>query len=418
MTIAGGATWDVIVVGGGVAGASTAMQLGIRGRRVLVVERERLGNGSTGRAAGLLGQLRSSRGATKILVDGVEIVRQLEERTDRDIYVQTGSLRVASTAERAAEVEHHVELGRTAGLAVHRIDKAEVADLVPYMRVDDLVAACYCPTDGHLQPADLHDAFVAVARQHGVEFRQHAPVRRVLSQEGRVMGVSLDDGDVHAPVVVNAAGPWSYTVADHASTRLPSAALEHFYLTTEINDAAVVDRLSPAVRDRELRIYSRPESGGLIVGMYGAVAVVRETERLPDDFDMSAMQPERDEADVARLVDVASRRFPFITPETPMKLTHGIMTFSPDCRPFCGPDRDIEGLYHCAGFSGHGIAQSPTVGLIMTQLILDGETPYDVDALAADRYFDEADLETRDQVESRCAQAYREYYGKVVISGE
>lgn len=413
-----GGPWDVIIVGGGVAGASTAMQLGIRGCRVLVLEREQLGNGSTGRAAGLLGQLRSSRGATKILVDGVEIVRQLENRTGRDIYVQTGSLRVASTPQRAAEVEHHIELGRTAGLDVQRIDNAEVARLLPYMRVDDLVAACYCPTDGHLQPADLHEAFVEVARQHGVEFREHAPVRCVLNQGDAVKGVSLDDGDIHARVVVNAAGPWSYTVADHAATRLHTAALEHFYLTTDANSAAVVDRFSPAVRDRELRIYSRPEAGGLIVGMYGAVAVVRDTEDLSDDFDMSAMQPLRDEADVAALIDVASQRFPFITHNSPMKLTHGIMTFSPDCRPFCGPDRDITGLFHCAGFSGHGIAQSPTMGLIMTQLILDGETEYDVDALAADRYFDQADLQTRDQVQHYCAQAYRDYYGKVVISGE
>jgi glycine/D-amino acid oxidase-like deaminating enzyme len=167
-----------------------------------------------------------------------------------------------------------------------------------------------------------------------------------------------------------------------------------------------------------LRIYSRPEAGGLIVGMYGAVAVPHDTERLSDDFDMSAMRPLRDESDVAALIDVAAERFPFLAPAAPMKLTHGIMTFSPDCRPFCGPDRDIQGLYHCAGFSGHGIAQSPTIGLIMTQLILDGETLYDVDALAADRYFDEPDLQSRAQIKRRCAEAYRDYYGKVVISGE
>ncbi|MCA9102725.1 MAG: FAD-binding oxidoreductase, partial [Planctomycetales bacterium] len=88
------------------------------------------------------------------------------------------------------------------------------------------------------------------------------------------------------------------------------------------------------------------------------------------------------------------------------------------CRPFCGLDRGVAGLFHCAGFSGHGIAQSPTVGVIMAQLILDGTTTYDVDALATDRFFDDPELQTRDDVKRRCATAYRDYYGKVVISGE
>src|SRR5690349_19920059 len=102
-------TADVIVIGGGVAGLSTAMQLAGRGAEVIVLERERLGNGSTGRAAGLLGQLRGNVEHTRMLIDGLAIVRELEKQAGVEIFVQTGSLRIAETAERATEISSLVE---------------------------------------------------------------------------------------------------------------------------------------------------------------------------------------------------------------------------------------------------------------------------------------------------------------------
>jgi 4-methylaminobutanoate oxidase (formaldehyde-forming) len=135
-------------------------------------------------------------------------------------------------------------------------------------------------------------------------------------------------------------------------------------LTTRPDSDHPVDRLSPAIRDRQNRIYSRPESGGLIVGTYEAEPVEYDTENLRDDFDMSAMKAARDDLNVAMLIQATQQRFPWINERTPMTITKGIMTFTPDGKPFCGKMPAIEGLYHCAGFSGHGIVQSPTIGLI------------------------------------------------------
>ncbi|MFP6603938.1 MAG: FAD-dependent oxidoreductase, partial [Pirellulaceae bacterium] len=120
-------TADVIVIGGGVAGLSTAMQLAQRGSRVIVIERERLANGSTGRAAGLLGQLRGTEAHTRMLMDGVEIVRELEERADVEIFVQTGSLRVAATPERAQEIKDLVAMGKSIFFEIDHIAQDEVA---------------------------------------------------------------------------------------------------------------------------------------------------------------------------------------------------------------------------------------------------------------------------------------------------
>ena len=406
-------TADVIVIGGGVAGLSTAMQLAMHGATVIVVERERLGNGSTGRAAGLLGQLRGTAEATRMLMDGVEVVKDLEQRADVEIFVQTGSLRIAETEQRAQEIVDLVAMGKDIGFDIDHIDNDEVAEKLPYMRSDDLLDACYCPTDGHLQPAELVSAYIRVGKSHGVRYQPNCPVEGVMIQGGRAIGVKTSNGPIHAPVIVNAAGPWSYLLADLADTVLPTAAVGHVYLTTRPDAAHPVDRLSPAIRDRHLRLYTRPESGGLIVGIYGEETVEYDMAKLPVDFDMSAMKARLDDIHVATLVYNAQQRFPWINERTPMTITTGIMTFTPDGKPFCGKMQDIEGLYHCSGFCGHGIVQSPTIGVIMSDLIRNGKTDYDIAAIEADRYFDVPGFQDRAEIKSRCYEMHAGYYGRV-----
>ncbi len=406
-------TADVIVIGGGVAGLSTAMQLATRGASVIVVERDRLGNGSSGRAAGLLGQLRGTTAATRMLMDGVEIVKELEQQADVDIFVQTGSLRVAATAERAQEITDLVAMGKSIDFEIDHLDNQQVAGLLPYMKTDDLLDACYCPTDGHLQPAELVSAYIKVGRSKGVEYRTDSPCQGLIIEGGRVTGVKTAGATLHAPAIVNAGGPWSYLLARMAEATLPTAALGHVYLTTRPDENNPVDRLSPAIRDRHLRLYARPESGGLIIGMYGEDCVEHDMETLPDDFDMSTLKARPDDLHLAMLIDAVEKRFPWINPRTPMTVTVGIMTFTPDGKPFCGTMPDIEGLYHCSGFSGHGIVQSPAIGVIMADLVLEGSTSYDIEAIEADRYFEMPGFQQRSDIKDRCYQMQAAYYGKV-----
>ena len=406
-------TADVVVIGGGVAGLSTAMQLATRGASVIVVERDQLGSGSSGRAAGLLGQLRGTAAATQMLMDGVEIVQELERKADVEIFVQTGSLRIAETSERAQEIIDLVEMGKSIDFEIDHLDNEQVAEFLPYMKTDDLLDACYCPTDGHLQPAELVSAYIKVGRSKGVEYRTDSPCLGLVMEAGRVSGVKTSGGTIHAPAVINAGGPWSYLLAEMAEATLPTAALGHVYLTTRPDEKNPVDRLSPAIRDRHLRLYARPESGGLIVGMYGEETVEHDMETLPDDFDMSALKARPDDLHLAILIDAAEKRFPWINPRTPMTVTMGIMTFTPDGKPFCGTMPDVEGLYHCSGFSGHGIVQSPAIGVIMADLVLEGNTSYDIEAIEADRYFEMPGFQQRSDIKNRCYQMQAAYYGKV-----
>jgi glycine/D-amino acid oxidase-like deaminating enzyme len=264
-----------------------------------------------------------------------------------------------------------------------------------------------------LQPAELVSAYIKIGKDRGVEYKINTPVTEVLLDGGRMRGVSAAGSEFHAPVVVNAGGPWSYLNAELADAVLPTAAIGHYYLTTRPDPAHAVDRLSPAVRNRNLRIYTRPESGGLIVGMYDEEPDRYDMRKLPVDFDMSRMKAARDSIQVAKLIDAAHQRFPWIDERTPMSITTGIMTFTPDARPFCGRMPDIDGLYHCAGFSGHGIVQSPAIGLIMSQLILDGTSTYDISSIEADRYFDMPGYIERAEIEAKCAAMAGNYYGKI-----
>lgn len=406
-------TSDVIIIGGGVAGLSTAMQLAGRGASVQVLERERIGNGSTGRAAGLLGQLRGNAEHTRMLIDGLAIVRELEQLAGVEIFVQTGSLRIAETAERAGEIAALVEMGKSIGFDIEHLPIEEVTRLVPYMRTDDLIDSCYCPTDGHLQPAELVATYMKVGKERGVQIKANTPVTEILIESGRVRGVRTAEAEYHAPVVLNAGGPWSYLNAELADEVLPTAAIGHYYLTTRPDPNHPVDRLSPAIRNRELKIYTRPESGGLIVGIYDDEPELHDMRKLPVDFDMSRMKAARDSIQVARLLDATSQRFPWINERTPMTITTGIMTFTPDGRPFCGELPDVKGLFHASGFSGHGIVQSPAIGLIMSQLILDGASTYDVKSIEADRYYDLPGYLTRDDIEQKCVAMAGSYYVKV-----
>jgi glycine/D-amino acid oxidase-like deaminating enzyme len=406
-------TADVIIIGGGVAGLSAAMQLALRRQKVIVLERQRLGCGSSGRAAGLLGQLRGTAEHTRMLADGLEIVKDLEQRAGVEIYVKTGSLRIAETPERAQEIKDLVAMGKSIGFNIDHISIAETARRLPYMKTDDLIEACYSPTDGHLQPAELVSAYHKAGKGLGVRYEINCPVEQVIIQGGQVKGVKTPRGEFHAPVVVNAAGPWSYLVANLAKETLPTAAIGHYYLTTRPDPNHPVDRLSPAVRNRHHRLYTRPESGGLIVGIYEAEPVEYDMEKLPKDFDMSAMKAARDNLNVALLIHLTQQRFPWINERTPMTISTGIMTFTPDGKGLCGPLPEVSGLFHCSCCSGHGIMQSPIVGKVMADLILDGKTKYDLAFMAADRFHDLPGYQERTDIKRKCYEMYASYYGQV-----
>lgn len=409
-----GNTADVIVIGGGVAGLSTALQLAARRQKVLLLEQGELASGSTGQASGLLGQLRSNAEAIRLLMDSMAVLQELQEQDGARLFTRSGSVRVAQNEARAAEIRRGVELGQAAGLEIYPIDARELKQRLPYLNTDDVLAACFCPIDGYLAPPELAQLYIRLARRNGVELRPHTPVEQIVVEGGKVVGCRAGGQLFSAPVGVNAGGPWSYLIADMAAQRLPTAGIGHCYFTFGPDPSHPIDPNSPTLRDRENLIYSRPtREGALHVGIYETEPVSYEMEALPAEFQMAKMRTDRVHPTIRALLASARRRFPFIGIETPLRITTGIMSWTPDGNALCGPLPDVEGLYHCAGFCGHGVMQSAAIGVLMADLILNGTCRYDMAQLEADRFFDLPEFMDRARVKASCVETYASCYSKV-----
>ena len=402
--------FDVIIIGGGASGCSTAMQLSLQGRSVLVLDKAQFGSGSTGQAAGLGAQLRSNPSETRLLMEGIEVVGEMERKLNEKIFTRTGSLHVAATEDRAGELRDFVESGKTIGFDIDLVDREFAKSRLPCMRTDDLIEFCYCPTDGHFAPSELLNGYIRIARDAGATFLSQTRVEDIMMSGGRVKGVQTAGASFFAPVVVNAAGPWSYLVAELTQTPMATATLGHYYLVTEPVPGVQISPTDAAIRDRANRIYSRPEMGGLLVGSYEQEPVEYSMEALPEDFQMSEIRIQRDNLNVALLIEAASRRFPFINERTPMSVTTGIMTFTPDGHALCGPVHDVEGLYYCTGFNGRGVFQSTSVGFLLADIICKGRSRYQMGHLDADRFSGEPWLGDRESIRTRCCDRYANHY--------
>ncbi|NUM53655.1 MAG: FAD-binding oxidoreductase [Candidatus Hydrogenedentes bacterium] len=408
-------SFDIIVIGSGVAGLSVAMEFARRGKRALVIERGPLASGATSRAAGLIGQMRSTPDGIRLLMDSIRIIREVEAQTGMRVLEQTGSVRVAQTHDRVVELQRDMDIARGAGLHVERVTASELEKLIPCMRADDVLDACFCPSDCYLEAPALALAYIAAGRQLDVTYIEHTRVESLRTSNGNAIGVRAADVDYDAPIVINAAGPWAHLVADYAQQFLPTAGIAHYYFTTKPEANIAINAASPSFRDRENRIYGRPCNGGIRVGIYEALPEHVDMAALSPNFQMSTVSADASKSVIRSLLDAASLRFPSITASTPMEIRGGIMAFSPDGGPLLGELEGVSGFYHCAGFCGHGVSQSAAIGPVVADLIMNGTCEYDLGQLRADRFSDWPSLHNRDAVVRSCLDVYANYYGKPII---
>lgn len=404
-------TFDAVSIGGGIAGLSVALHLADRGLSVAVVERATIASGSTGQASGLIGQLRSTPETTRMMMDSVEILRRMEERDGSRVFSATGGLRLATTPARAEELARHIAVARAAGLGVEEVSPAAAAADWPFARFDDALAAANVPTDGYLNPPELAALYARLCRAAGVAFFETSPVEAIETAAGRVSGVVAGELALSAPVVVNAAGPWSGGVAGAARASIPTAAIGHMYFTTAPAAGPLADPAFPTLRDREALIYARPtREGALRVGIYETEPVGYDMAALGPGFRMGEMKVDPDHPTARRLAEASRRRFPAIGPDAPLEFKAGIMTFTPDGFPLLGPSAELPGLFHATGFCGHGMTQSGVVGAIVSELIVDGSWRHSPETIAAAR-FEDAEFASRpEEVRARCEKVYSDYY--------
>jgi glycine cleavage system aminomethyltransferase T/glycine/D-amino acid oxidase-like deaminating enzyme len=366
----------IVIIGGGVGGASIAYHLAQLGERdVVLVDRNELTSGSTFHSAGLVGQLRASVSLTRMMMDSVELYRTLDCG-----WVQCGGIRLACTEEREQEVLRQVAWAKTFGLPLELLSAQEAQDLFPLMVTDGVRCASYLPTDGYLDPSQLTYALIEGARAGGHQVFTHTRVQDIAVADGRVRGVRTEWGEIEAEIVVNAGGMFAAEIGRLAGIRVPVIPFAHEYLVTQpFRDRAPGEHL-PTLRDPDLLVYYREEGAGLLMGGYERHSAPwsldeHQLDRIPADFNGRLL-----EEDWPRFEEIAtnsSRRVPAMENVKVTRLINGPEAFTPD-NEFCLGESDVRGLFVAAGFCAHGLAGAGGIGKVMAEWIVAGEPPLDV----------------------------------------
>ena len=350
----------VAIVGGGVAGTSLLYHLGVAGwEDVVLLEENELTSGSTWHAAGLCTQFNPSYNLTGLLRYSVELYKTLAAD-----YHECGSVRLATTPDRVDEFRHRAATAELLGVPVEIVGPEHVRELHPLIEVDDVLAAAYLPTDGHVDPSSLTRAFVADA---GDRVFRHAPVTALQRRNG-AWTLTTPKGEIRAAVVVDAAGQWAPKVARLAGADLPLVSLEHHYVVTDaIAELGGRERELPVLRDPDGSFYVRQEGAGLLVGPFERDTRPWEVE---DGFHARLLPPDLDRLERA-LTDAAARMPAFGTAGI-KNVVNGPDAYTPDGRCLMGPLPGLRDFHVLAGFSIFGIVFAGGAGRYAAEWIVDG----------------------------------------------
>lgn len=364
---------DVVIVGGGVTGTSVAYHLAKLGvDQVVVVERDLLASGSTGLSAGGIRQQFSTEANIRIMLESVKVFERFPEEFDAEIdFRQWGYLFLATTEEDWEAFQESVSLQKSLGLPVSLLSLEEIKEIASYLYLDDVIGGTFCPTDGYADPYSVAMGFTKKARELGVEICEKTEVVDIKVENGRVRGVVTNGGEIATPVVVNAAGAWAAQVGKMVGVELPILPYRRqIFVTAPFEE--LPERI-PMVIDFAPSFYFRREGPGILMGM-------------SDKEEPSSFNTNVDWDFLTRVVEKAVYRAPALERAGFMDGWGGLYAITPDDNPILGPIPGVEGLICAAGFSGHGLMQSPAVGRLIAELITSGETFVDLKPFRFERF--------------------------------
>jgi sarcosine oxidase subunit beta len=366
-------TAGIVIIGGGIMGASTAYHLARRGfGDVVIVEKDLLAQASTGLSAGGIRQQFSHPSNIRLSQEAVRVFERFEEEFDTDMeFRQVGYLFLAQSEDVWQEFLENVEIQRRFNVPVEVLSPEEMKHRWPYLNVEDLKGGTFCPEDGYADPYMAAMGFANAARRLGVRIEEQTKVTAIHQEGGRIRGVATTAGPISAPVVVNVAGPWGGEVAHMSGIDLPVKPYRRQVFVTQAFES--IPKPVPMILDIEPAFYFRGEGPGVLMGMSDP----DEPSSFHTNFDYGFME---------KIIDAAIHRAPILEEAEISRGWGGLYAITPDDNPIIGALPNAEGLFCAIGFSGHGFQQAPTVGRILSELILDGGTDFDLSPYAHDRF--------------------------------
>lgn len=378
----------IVIIGGGILGCSIAYWLTKYGERdVVLLEKHQLTDGATWHAAGLVGQLRSSRNTTRMLEQSVEMYRGLEAETGQAVdWRETGSLRLACSPERVMELRRLATMAKSFGLPMNIISAADAQQLFPLMSTVDVAAAAFLPTDGYIDPASLTQAVARGARNRGAVIIENCAVISISVDGRRCTTVHTATGHaVECEMVVNAAGMWGMEVGRMVGARVPAVAVEHQYMLSGPIDGYTPAELAamPTMRDPDNLVYYKPDGPGFLVGGYEPDTVAFGTDGIPSPFQRKLFEPNFDR--FAQLAERVALRTPEIEAAGIRKLINGAIPYSADADFVMGRAPELDNYYVATGFL-YGIAAGGGAGKMMAEWMLEGRPSLDLWPLDVRRF--------------------------------
>ncbi|MBI3978437.1 MAG: FAD-binding oxidoreductase [Chloroflexi bacterium] len=375
------ATADIVIVGGGVNGASIAYHLARKkAGRVLLLEKKFLASGPTGRSTALVRRFYPIEFFARTANAGADIFQNWQQIIGGDPGFRQVGFMVLVDAEGAPHLEANINRSRKVGSRVKLISPDDVKQLVPDIAVDDIALASYESESGYADPASTTNAFANRARDLGATIVQYTPTTEILTAGGKVTGVRTAKGDVSAPVVVNCAGLWANRLLAPLGIDIAIQPRRHqmcfFRRPPELG-------VHPAISDGPNGTYMRPDHGDLTIFGVGKYLEIVD----PDQYNEGA-----DPSEIDRDAELIARRIPIMENGLARGGYSGVYDFTLDGEPVLGAIPEYTGLYACFGWSGHGFKHSPITGDIISEVILHGRHKnYDITPFRWTR-FREGDL--------------------------
>jgi len=365
-----------LIIGGGIIGCSIAYHLAKSGEKdVVLLEKAALTEGATWHAAGLVGQLRSSRNTTRMLQKSVAMYDGLEAETGMACdWKKTGSLRLAASQDRMLETRRLATMARSFDLEMNLISPAEAKALFPYIDTAELVGAAFIPSDGHVDPASLCQSIAAGARMHGAVLKQGIEVLDFTVSGGRVISVVTNKGTFSGETVTIATGMWSRELGAKLGLRIPACAVEHQYIVTEPIDG-FPDGL-PTLRDPDRLVYYKPDAGGrLVIGGYEDNTRPFGDDGIPGAFVRQLLPENFDRFEPIAMN--AAKVTPVINTVGIRQMINGPIPYSADGDFVMGPVPEFNNLMLATGFL-YGIAAGGGAGEMIAEWLIEGRPSLDL----------------------------------------
>lgn len=369
-------TADVVVVGGGIIGAAIAYNLGARGVKTILLEKELLfGAESTAKCAGGIRAQFSTPINIQLSMASIKLFEQFEETMGIVApFLQVGYLFMSLTEAQWKASLQNVVLQRAMGVPVQTLGADEVKALVPVLRTDDVVGATFCQTDGLADPHTYLQAYLTRCRQLGVGVHNLRAVTGVRVEHGRIVEVQTDKGPIATRTVVNAAGAWADDLARMVDLTIPIVPVRRHIATT--TPLSFIAPTYPMMIDNGTGLYMHPESGGLLLGMANKAEPPAYNTVVDDGF-------------IMKIVEAGISRMPALEDAGINAAWAGLYEVTPDHHPIIGRHPRLSDLVIAAGFSGHGFMHAPITGQLVAELVVDGRPSIDITSLGIERFLDE-----------------------------